>query len=48
MDPDRQRRAQEIFLRVERLDSGKRAALLDEQCGGDAELRAEVERLLGA
>ena len=42
-------RANEIFLAaVESLDVAQRLALLDEQCGADGDLRAQVESLLAA
>lgn len=43
---ERIRRAMELFRSVVRLDAADRAAFLDERCGGDAELRAEVANLL--
>lgn len=39
---------EEIFLEALELESGARAELLDERCGGDADLRAEVESLLAS
>jgi hypothetical protein len=42
-------RAKSLFLAASDLaDSAERAVLLDRECGGDAELRARVEALLGA
>jgi WD40 repeat protein/predicted Ser/Thr protein kinase len=40
------RRVQELFDRAIDLDPARLAAFLDEQCSGDAELRAAVEELL--
>src|SRR5262245_36771030 len=39
-------RVEELFDRAVDLDPPQRAAFLDEQCGGDAGLRAAVEELL--
>ncbi len=39
-------RAKQVFLQVCELDAGARTAVLDEQCGDDRALRAEVESLL--
>jgi hypothetical protein len=44
-DPSPQR-VEELFDRAVDLEPPQRAAFLDEQCGGDAELRAAVEELL--
>ncbi len=46
MSGARHARASEIFLAACELDGAVRAALLEEACGGDGALRAEVERLL--
>src|SRR5262245_3492854 len=46
MAPDRARRVYEIFQAVLASEPAGRAARLDVLCGGDVELRAEVERLL--
>ena len=49
MDPEsdtRWERIEEIFARAHGLDHAARAALLDDACAGDAELRAQVEQLL--
>ena len=48
MDPDRWTQIKEIFDAATRCESNRRTALLDRSCGGDAELRAAVESLLGA
>ncbi|MEE4271442.1 MAG: serine/threonine-protein kinase [Thermoanaerobaculales bacterium] len=48
MQPDRWRRAREIFDRVSDLEPEARAAALEELAGGDDELRREVESLLVA
>ena len=39
-------RVEELFDRALDLEPPQRAAFLDEQCGGDADLRASVERFL--
>jgi WD40 repeat protein/tRNA A-37 threonylcarbamoyl transferase component Bud32 len=44
--PDRHQRVKELFLAARKLAEGERPAFLDTSCGGDAELRAEVESLL--
>src|SRR5262249_41878624 len=41
-------RAKSLFLAASDLDPAERAAYLDRECGGDAELRARVEALLRA
>ena len=46
MTPERGERVYEVFEAALECDPAGRAALLDELCGGDPELRAEVERLL--
>ena len=46
MTPERGQRVYAIFEEGLRCDPAGRAALLDELCAGNAELRAEVERLL--
>jgi serine/threonine-protein kinase len=46
VETERWRRVQELFHRAADLGPGARADLLDEQCGADGELRAELERLL--
>ena len=46
MTPERGRQIYEIFEATLRCDPSGRATLLDELCGGDVDLRAEVERLL--
>jgi serine/threonine protein kinase/tetratricopeptide (TPR) repeat protein len=43
---DRYKQAKEIFLRVCDLSSAERKAILDRECAGNAELRAEVESLI--
>lgn len=48
MTPERWRRVKEIFSAASELDPVAAGTCLDEACGGDAELRAEVESLLGA
>ena len=39
-------RVEELFDRAFDLEPPQRAAFLDEQCGGDADLRAAVEKFL--
>ncbi len=46
MDSDRWRRVRELFDAAADLRPSDRASFLDEACGGDALLRAEVESLL--
>jgi len=46
MDPERWQRVEALFLEALEKDSSARAAFLDARCGGDLELRREVERLL--
>lgn len=45
---DSYEREQEIFAQALELEASKRGAFLDEACGGDAELREQVESLLSA
>src|SRR5438552_2161799 len=46
MTPERDRRIYEVFQTVRGCDPAGRSTLLDQLCGGDPELRAEVESLL--
>jgi tRNA A-37 threonylcarbamoyl transferase component Bud32 len=46
MTPERAARVYEVFRAVLECDPSGRAARLEELCGGDAELRGEVQRLL--
>ena len=46
MDPERWRRVGELFHRALEHDAAGRSRFLDEACGGDAALRAEVDSLL--
>ena len=46
MNRENRDRVQELFLRVCDLDPASRAHVLDQECAGDLELRAEVESLL--
>lgn len=46
MTPERWQRVREVFEQALETPAESRAALLDEVCGGDAEMRAEVESLL--
>jgi len=46
MTPERSQRVYAVFEAALRCDLAGRAALLEELCAGDPELRAEVERLL--
>ena len=48
MTPERYKQVGHIYHAALELDSGGRAAFLDGACGGDDELRREVESLLGA
>ncbi|MCA1816767.1 MAG: protein kinase [Acidobacteria bacterium] len=48
MRPERWRQVDEIFSRALEGEAGERARYLDEACGADAGLRAEVEALLAA
>lgn len=48
MDPTAWRRVKDVVAGALDRSGPERAAYLDEACGGDAELRAEVESLLGA
>src|SRR5262245_7493671 len=48
MDVERWRRTEELFHRALELDEAARGAVLDRECGGDAQLRRDVERLLAA
>jgi serine/threonine-protein kinase len=45
-DPDRQDRAERLYERARELPPGARAGFLDEACGGDGELRGELQSLL--
>ncbi len=47
MDPDRFTFIKELLIALEDVPAADRAAYLDRACGDDAELRAEVESLLG-
>jgi hypothetical protein len=46
MTPERWRQVEEIFQSAVDLDGVERDALLTEACGGDADLRREIESLL--
>src|SRR5262245_50274029 len=46
MTPERRERVWDLFDRAAALPPDERAAFLDGACGGDAEIRAEVESLL--
>jgi serine/threonine protein kinase len=46
LNPQRWAQIEELFHRVVECDPGQRAALLDEACNGDSELRREIEALL--
>jgi eukaryotic-like serine/threonine-protein kinase len=48
MSPDQERRLEEIFNAARDLPPQERAALLERACGGDAELRRQVDSLLAA
>lgn len=46
MKPERYEQIDKVFQAAVELDADRRAAFLDHACGGDAELRREVEALL--
>src|SRR5688500_11932684 len=46
MDQERWRRIEELMQEALDVESGERAAFLAGACGGDADLRSEVDRLL--
>jgi tetratricopeptide (TPR) repeat protein len=46
MSPERHARIEELFLRAVRLPDGERVSFLDDACGDDEALRAEVSALL--
>ena len=48
MEPDRFRRAEELFFDAQALAAGERDSYLDQACGDDPDLRREVESLLAA
>jgi serine/threonine protein kinase/Flp pilus assembly protein TadD len=48
MSPDQERRLEEIFSAARKLPPQKRAAFLEQACGGDAELRRQADSLLAA
>jgi serine/threonine-protein kinase len=48
MTPDEYRRATDLFDRLRELPPPERGAALDDACAGNAELRAQVSRLLAA
>ena len=48
MTPDRWRRVEELFEAARPRQAADRAAFLDNACGGEPEVRAEVESLLAA
>lgn len=48
MNPERWQRLEELFHAALERPGGERAVFLDEACGGDGELRAELDRLLQA
>ncbi len=48
MDPDTWRRLEDVFFAALERPPAERAALLERECAGSAELRAEVEQLLAA
>jgi serine/threonine protein kinase len=48
MSASRFERIREVFLRVQDAEGAERAATLDALCAGDADLRREVESLMGA
>src|SRR5919206_3319243 len=48
MTPERWQRIKELFRAALEREAGERAAFLDAECAGDAEVRAEVESLVVA
>ena len=48
MQPDRWEQLAEVFERITAVPPARRSDLLDEHCGGDAELRRELLSLLAA
>ncbi len=46
MEPERWRRVEDLYHRALELDANRRVAFLEDSCGDDALLRAEVESLL--
>ena len=46
MNPDRWRKIEKIFKQALDVDRSCRAAVIEESCAGDDELRKEVESLL--
>ena len=48
MDPGRWRRVEDLFHRALECDEVERARFLDDECGGDPDLRQEVQRWLAA
>ena len=46
MDVDRWRRIKEVFAIVSQREESERPSFLEQTCGGDENLRAEVESLL--
>ena len=48
MNPERWRQIDEVFDAALELEPGARARFLSERCGGNAELRRQVEALLAA
>ncbi len=46
VEPERWRRVEDLYHRALELDAGGRAAFLEDSCGDDAVLRAEVQSLL--
>ena len=46
MTPERWQQIERVYLQVRDVDEHRRAAVLDEACAGDADLRREVEALL--
>jgi predicted ATPase/serine/threonine protein kinase len=48
MTPERWQRVETLFQAASARDPGERAAFLEAACGGDAEIRREVEELLAA
>ena len=46
MSPERRKKINEVFIEAVKRPEAERGGFLDQQCGDDAELRSEVEKLL--
>ncbi len=47
MTPEQWRRVKSLFQAALEVDAGERSAFLDRACAADADLRAEVRKILG-